>query len=158
MESGELDIRVCRRRNVDRRRCTAKTAVMSVFRSRRAGERRDTPECTPAYVDLHEPQWLITSLAIMLLCVADAYFTMALITFGGQELNPFMAHFLEAGSGQFFFVKYTLTAASLFLLLAHRNFRLAGRVTGSWVITMVLGTYVLLIIYELILLSRIPLF
>lgn len=146
----------CRRQSRDRRRCSAKTAIHSLYRNRRHDHRRDVDAGRGSYVDIHEPRLLVISLAIMLLCIVDAFFTITLLDFGGRELNPVMAYFINEGIGPFFFVKYILTALSLFLLLAHKRFRLTRRITGYHVLNGVLGLYVCLVVYEISLLAQLP--
>jgi hypothetical protein len=146
----------CRRQQSDRRRCSAKTAFHSLYRNRRHSHRREIDADRGSYVDTHEPRLFVISLAIMLLCIVDAVFTITLLNFGGRELNPIMAFFINEGIGSFFFVKYLLTALSLFLLLAHKRFRLTRRITGYHVLNGVLGLYVCLVVYEISLLAQLP--
>ncbi len=57
-------------------------------------------------------------LAIAILSILDAYFTIYLVSKGARELNPVMNFYLAQGTLAFFCVKYFLTATSLFLTLS----------------------------------------
>ena len=65
----------------------------------------------------HGSKTFAAAMIIILLTVLDAFFTLDLVSRGGEELNPIMAYYLERGPLTFFAVKYLLTWASLTVIL-----------------------------------------
>lgn len=141
---------------VERRRRNLKAFLCQFSKGRRRRERRKYAQHHGHYVDLHEPKLLLITLSILLLCVVDIYFTLTLLQNGGVELNPFMRALLEQDVWLFYLGKYTLTAVCLIFLVAHKHFRLFKNITGRDLLQTVLLAYLLLIGYELSLLSLIP--
>lgn len=142
---------------VDRRRNSWRTFMGSVTHRRRVVRRRDVDGDTPHYVDVHEPYEFFVAVAALLLCVADAFFTMTLINFyGSYELNPVMDYFIKTDIKYFFFVKFGLTAAGIIFLVVHKNFRLLNRISGFQILHAALFIYSLLVAYELFMLVVIP--
>jgi len=66
----------------------------------------------------HDSKTFAVILLIISLSILDAFFTLELIRLGGTETNPIMCYYLEHGPLVFFIVKYLLTSASIFLVLA----------------------------------------
>ena len=151
--AGELGQSSACRRVVERRRRRFRSAIYALFQYRRKTDRRSTHINTAYYVDIHETPTLILALGIMLLCVADAYFTMALLQAGGRELNPFMEKILAIDEILFFSIKYSLTAVCIVLLLWHKRFRIFRYFTGERILVMVFSLYLILFNYELYLLN-----
>ena len=73
----------------DRRRLSLRTFVQSGLTPRRRGGRRDGEH--EHLIDWHEPDLLFLALAILLLSVTDAFFTLTLMTRGAEEANPLLA-------------------------------------------------------------------
>jgi len=69
----------------------------------------------------HDSRTLISIFLIVLLTILDALFTLDLVRKGATELNPVMAFYLNYSPVAFFGVKYLLTSASIFLILANKN-------------------------------------
>ena len=145
-----------RRRDIDRRQWSLRAFFHQFFMSRRQGERRREAAHPNHYVDLHEPKVLLTTLSILFLCVIDVYFTLTLLEHGGVELNPIMRYLLEKNIWWFFLGKYVVTACCLVVLVAHNHFRLFKWMTGLDILQAILLAYLLLIAYELLLLSLVP--
>ncbi len=61
---------------------------------------------------------VIAILFIVLLTITDAFLTIHLVETGARELNPILAYYLDHSPTFFFLVKYFLTGASIFLILA----------------------------------------
>jgi hypothetical protein len=74
-------------------------------------------------------------LMLILLSMADAYFTVICIQRGGQELNPFMRMALHNGTGTFFSVKMLLTVIPAVVLSALRHRRIASY--GLYVVNLI---------------------
>jgi hypothetical protein len=120
---------------------------------RRHGPRRDDDLGRGHYVDIHEPAIVALSLGIILLCVADAFFTLNIIARGGEELNPFMKALLEKDVLLFFSVKFTVTSLCLVFTIAHKHFRIFRAISGYHILYAVFICYALLIYYETYLLK-----
>lgn len=94
-----------RRLQGDRR--TKPTPIFSrytLFGGRRRGGRR-AGETENIYVDRHGPLLLFGALALSLLNVLDAFFTMLFLSHGGQELNPLIDSMLGLGLWPFLITK-----------------------------------------------------
>jgi hypothetical protein len=142
---------------VDRRSNSWRTIAGSVFLRRRANPRRTEDSNSAQYVDLHEPRLFFVAVGALLLCVADAFFTMMLLDFyGSYELNPVMNHFIQQDFHQFFFVKFGLTAFGILFLVLHKNFRILNVISGYQILYASLMVYTVLIAYELTMLAVIP--
>ena len=142
---------------VDRRRNSWRTFMGSVTHRRRVVRRRDGDGDQAHYVDVHEPYVFYVAVAALVLCVADAFFTMTLINFyGSYELNPVMDYFIKTDIKYFFFVKFGLTSAGIIFLVVHKNFRLLNRISGYQILNACLVVYGILVAYELFMLVVIP--
>ena len=65
----------------------------------------------------HGPGTFAAVLLIMILCVADSYLTIDLVSRGAEELNPIMAYSLNQSPLLFFIVKYSITCAVIMMIL-----------------------------------------
>ena len=143
---------------IDRRTNTWRTLVYSLFLRRRAAPRREDDQSRAHYVDIHEPKLFYVAVGGLLLCVADAFFTLTLLNFhGSYELNPVMDYFIKQDIQHFFFVKFGLTAFGIMFLVVHKNFRLFNRISGYQILYANLIIYATLVSYELFMLFVIPL-
>ncbi len=141
----------------DRRTNSWRTIAGSIFLRRRANPRRTEDGSGAHYVDVHEPRLFFVAVGALLLCVADAFFTMTLLDFyGSYELNPVMNYFIQQDFHQFFFVKFGLTAFGILFLVLHKNFRILNCVSGYQILYGSLMVYAVLIAYELTMLAVIP--
>lgn len=142
---------------IDRRRNSWRTFVGALVHRRRVVRRRDGDSDDPHYVDVHEPYLFYVAVAALVLCVADAFFTLTLINFyGSYELNPVMDYFIKADIKYFFIVKFGLTSAGILFLVMHKNFKLFNRISGYHILHGCLVVYALLVSYELFMLLVIP--
>ncbi len=156
-DSSQLwDSAVDRRRRSDRRAWSMQAFFYQFLYGRRRGERRRQAGDPAHYIDVHRPKVLFTTLSILLLCVVDVYFTLTLLEHGGVELNPVMNYLLGRSVWWFFLGKYIVTVCCLLILVTHNHFVLFKRMTGLDVLQIVLLAYLLLIAYELLLLSLVP--
>lgn len=90
---------------------------------RRAGGRRDG-EREKVYVD-RPGRWVVAAFfAVMLLSVADAYFTLKVLSQGGEEANPVMRAALALGNRGFVILKTGVTFAGTAFLCLHKNWPL----------------------------------
>ncbi|MGD8569663.1 MAG: DUF5658 family protein [Gammaproteobacteria bacterium] len=141
----------------DRRTNSWRTIVGSVIYRRRSAPRRTDDSGSPHYVDIHEPHLFYVAVGALLLCVADAFFTMTLLSFyGSYELNPVMDYFIQNDIQHFFFVKFGMTALGIMFLVIHKNFRILNIISGYQILYASLAVYLLLVLYELFMLVVIP--
>jgi len=106
------------------------------------------------YVDIHEPYLMVVVTGILLLCVMDAYFTMTILSIGGEEINPLMKALIEQDVLTFFIVKFLMTAVCLLFTVIHKHFRLFKLVSGYHILFSAFFLYFALIYYEVGLLAR----
>lgn len=136
------------RRFVDRRRRpTPMFSRYTLFGGRRVGVRRTTDD-GEVFVDRYGPGVLVAVLAIVLLNLADAYFTLLFLAHGGQEMNPLVDRVLAHGSEVFILFKTLGIGVCAAFLTITNNFRAAR--LGIWV---VLSGYTLLLCWHLLLLA-----
>ncbi len=141
-----------RRTTTERRRLTPWSVIYGGFRPRRRRARRIGDMALPV-LDWHESHLLVAALAILLLCVADAFLTLNLLLVGATELNPIMAKLISIDATLFTVAKMALTGAGILVLVLLSKFRLFGRIPVAQGLYVVLVIYVLLVLYELTLLS-----
>jgi len=72
-------------------------------------------------VDQYGPLLFLTIVAILFLCVIDAFLTLFLLNHGAYEINPIMAYLLSLGPYVFFISKYALTIFAIFGLFMFRG-------------------------------------
>lgn len=142
-----------RREEEDRRRNHLKAFVYQFINPRRRRLIRRETDTHPFHVDFHEPTLLLVVLITLSLCVVDIYATLTLLNKGGRELNPLMKQLIDTNVWLFYITKYTLTAAGLFILLSYRKFRFFLNFSGLHSLYGVLVIYVMLVIYQVGLLS-----
>ena len=134
-----------------RRRPTPLFSVYSLTRrGRRRAPRRNRDLSHHSYVDRYDLGTVVILATSLLLCVADAFFTLQLVARGAHEINPFMNFFLAKGPLVFLSVKYVITGISLLLLVVHQNRPLLnGRIRAGHILMVVPVGYALLILWEL---------
>lgn len=145
-EPARHNLDFSRREYDERRQSNLRSLFYALFKSRRRLQRRN--EAAITYNDYYEPVLLLLALALMLLCVLDAYFTLILIQLGSTELNPIMAWALNQHVMVFFLLKYGITAGCVVLTVIHRNFRIFG-LRGIHFMVGFLVVYICLIQYQL---------
>lgn len=144
-----------RRSGDERRHRTLFAYLYGGHRPRRLNGRREADLIYP-FIDWHSPRVLALALGILALCVADGVLTVVLITNGATEENPLMAMLVPHNLGLFAAVKLTLTATSLFVIVACSRMRLLRWIPGESIMYLVLAGYATLIGYELNLLALLP--
>jgi hypothetical protein len=143
-----------RRNRHERRRSIVRALWHGNFFRRRVAPRR-TGERHAVVTDWFHPQWLAVGMLILLLCSADAFLTLTLISLGAREINPFMLPLVQ-GSGQAFaFWKVGLTAMGVVTLTVVARLQVFGKGVGT-VLYAVLAMYAVLVAYEVVLLRNIP--
>ena len=142
------------RRRQNRRSKPTSPLTASSFFGKRKNIRRDEDHLTQPYVDLYSFSSVLAVLVTLALSVADAIFTLKLISLGASELNPLMDFLLQLGPIPFLTVKYILTGACLLFFLVNENRTVFwGRLKIKLLLAFSLLLYFVLIFYELVLLS-----
>ncbi len=111
-----------RRSGDDRRRERAPLLSRCRLRGRRAAGRRASDQAF--YVDRYSTGDLGIILAVLLLNILDAWFTLVYISKGGSEANPVARKLLDWGIEPFVYGKSFFVALCLIFLLVHKTFRL----------------------------------
>jgi hypothetical protein len=121
---------------------------------RRYGPRR-VEDASFAVTDWYAPQWLAAGLLILLLCVADALLTLALLDHGAMEANPVMNTVVNGDGRSFAAMKFGLTSAGVVILILLARVRAFGRLPVSALLYGVLAGYLWLVTYEFSLLRAV---
>ena len=138
---------------MDRRRNNVRAFFYQFLKPRRKKDGRRQHDTQGYYVDFHEPTLLLVVLLTLSLCIVDIYATLSLLDQGGVELNPGMRELIEIDIWLFFIFKYVVTAGCLFILVSYKKFRLYKNFSALHTLYGVLFVYVLLVIYEIRLMS-----
>jgi hypothetical protein len=143
---------VADRRGGDRRNRPFRSFLYGNFRPRRRGSRRDM-DSHEFIFDWHEPRILYLALGILLLSCMDALITLNLITVGAEEINVVMDAMLDVGVARFLTVKISLTGLSVICLVFAAQRRFLGWFRVFRLLQLVCLGYMVLIGYEIYLLS-----
>lgn len=139
-----------RRAHKDRREHPTRPLSLASLRGRRREIRRTEDSPNHLYVDRYGWKEFIAALAIPVLCVLDAFFTLELISKGGVELNPIMAALIKLDPIRFLEAKYVLTSIGVVWLLIHKNYRIFNyQVKTSYILGFLALMYGTLVAYEL---------
>jgi len=144
-----------RRSGLERRHTTVAAYWRGSLQPRRRAGRRAADRYS--IIDWHSPRVLALALTALALCVADGVLTIVLLAHGASEVNPVMALFVPHDLPAFAAVKLSLTAIGLCVLVACSRMRLFRAVPGEAFLYLVVGGYIALVVYELEMLSVLPL-
>jgi hypothetical protein len=124
-----------------------------LFNGRRERVRRDEDRTRVLIFDRYNPRLFAAIIAILMLSIFDALFTLILIENGSSELNPVMAYFLQHGLLPFIIAKYLLTSIGVVILLIFRNvFLTRAKTYPRSLFTPVIITFLAVIAWEIFLL------
>jgi len=138
-----------RRMRTDRRTFGWRTVVYGFARSRRHRNRR-SDEANVIFIDWHHPWLFFLSVGTMLLSVADAFFTLQLLSRGMIEANPVMAAAMGYGTVFFVSTKLGLTAFGILTLVFLAKSRFLDRVRTGLFLTVFFSAYACLVCYEIV--------
>jgi hypothetical protein len=144
-----------RRVDDDRRIRVFRTMLGCVIDRRRDHPQRLDERDRPYYSDFYESWLFALIISIVLLSVTDAVLTLRILSYGGVELNPVMDAILAYGPVAFFAVKYGLTCAGLIFCVLHIRYQLLRTIPMRTVLLLILGIYLVLVVYEISILLRI---
>lgn len=139
-----------RRAKSDRRVNSVRSIVHGAAGGRRVEIRRNGT--SHAYVDRYHPSLVYASIGIVILCCADAYFTLMLLQRGAVEVNPVMDALIRASVQSFVNVKIIWTCVAVVFLLLHTNFLIFNLLSTARVIYTLFAGYAILIAYQIALL------
>jgi hypothetical protein len=135
-------------RQVDRRQPSLKTLLGSLTHCRRRKSRREGDHLD-SYTDWYGHWPFAAALIIILLCFADAFLTIVLLSNGAIEINTFMDWFIQKDTYMFTVVKMSMTGTALIILVMHFNFRIYKYIAVRYLIYGLVPLYSLLIFHEL---------
>ena len=143
------------RRQPDRRQRHFKSLLFSLHNGRRMNARRQIEAKQGFYTD-HYEKWVgCNVIAITLLSLLDAFLTLNILERGGIEVNPFMSALLDVDISVFLVGKFIITVVCLLFALVHINFHVLRILPMKYMLAGITGFYVMLIGYELFLLTMI---
>jgi hypothetical protein len=140
-------------RQQDRRQTSFQTLLGSLRHYRRRHLRRDEDQQN-SYTDWYGHWPFAATLIIILLCFADAFLTIVLLSKGAVELNGLMDWLIQKDTYIFTVVKMSMTGAALIVLVMHFNFRIYKYVAVRYLIYALVPLYSLLIFHELTMLAN----
>jgi hypothetical protein len=144
-----------RRHRSDRRRRLWWSLLYGSFNPRRRRPSRRLDEARFQTLDWHAAHLLAVALGILILNVADAFLTVALISGGAVEVNPVMAVLVSGSVAMFVTLKMAVTGTSVVLMVFLARYRLMRLVRVDFVLYVIFAAYVALIVYELQMLQRV---
>jgi hypothetical protein len=152
-QSGSTDEELPDQRQLDRRQPSLKTLLGSLRHSRRRNPRREDDHLD-SYTDWYGHWPFAATLIIILLCFADAFLTIVLLSKGAVELNTLMDWFIQKDTYLFTVVKMSMTGTALIVLVMHFNFRIYKYIAVRYLIYALVPLYSLLIFHELRMLAN----
>jgi hypothetical protein len=141
-------------RGEDRRNPSLKTLLGALRHQRRRESRRENDHLD-SYTDWYGHGPFAATLIIILLCFADAFLTIVLLSKGAVELNGLMDWLIQKDVHTFAVVKMTMTGLALIVLVMHFNFRVYRVVAVRYLLYALVPLYSLLIFHELTMLANI---
>lgn len=133
----------------DRRTVGWRTVFFGFVRSRRRQHRRSS-EAEPVFTDWHHPWLFFLATGIMLMSVADAFFTLQLLERGAIEINPVMAAVIGHSVSTFAISKLALTGFGTLALVFLAKARFFNRLRTGLFLTGIFTVYAVLICYEFV--------
>lgn len=141
------------RQQTDRRGKRSQSVSHAIHRGRREKARRQIEVKQGYYTDRYEKWVGLVVIAIALMCVLDAFFTLNILARGGIEVNPFMSALLAINTQAFIIGKFAVTVVCLFFALVHVNFHVLRILPMKYMLACISVFYAFLIVYELFLLA-----
>ena len=147
-----MNAQIERRAGIDRRDYSLSTLKVCTVAPRRMQGRR-SKDRKYAVLDCFDSGIVTLAILLMFLSIMDSVFTLTLLSRGGTEVNPFMNMMLHHSIWAFTGVKMLLTAVPAIILVATGNLLFMKRFRARSILSALVGLYLGLIAYELILLS-----
>ena len=137
-----------RRHRAERRRRVWWSVCYGSFNPRRRTPPRRLGDSRFHSLDWYSAHLLVVAIGVLLLSVADAFLTLALLQGGAAEVNPFMALLIYRNVATFAAMKMGITSACIVLMVALARYRFMRLLQVTWVLYGVLIAYASLIGYE----------
>lgn len=141
-------------RGEDRRKPSMRTLLGAIRHQRRREPRREHDHLD-SYTDWYGHGPFAATLIIILLCFADAFLTIVLLSKGAVELNVLMDWLIQKDVQTFAIVKMSMTGLALIVLVMHFNFRIYRFIAVRYLVYALVPMYSLLIYHELTMLANI---
>jgi hypothetical protein len=155
LEPEPSEDRAIEQRDEDgRRKPSLQTLLGALTHHRRRKPRREEDHHNN-YTDWYGHWPLAATFTIILLCFADAFLTMVLLSKGAVELNGLMDFLIQKDIQLFAIVKMSVTGIALIVLVLHFNFRIYKYIAVRYLIYGLVPLYSLLIFHELNMLASI---
>ena len=154
LEPKRIDDRAIEQRNLDRRKPSLKTLWGALTLHRRRSSQREEDHLN-SYTDWYGHWPLAATFTIILLCFADAFLTIVLLSKGAVELNGLMDYLIQRDVHLFTVVKMSVTGAALIILVLHFNFRIYKYIAVRYLVYALVPLYSLLIFHQLTMLANI---
>lgn len=138
-----------RRERVERRGRIWWSVLYGSFNPRRRAPARRLGDSRFHVLDWHSPHLLAVAVGILLLCVVDAFMTLALLQGGAEEVNPIMAGLIYRSVAMFAALKMGMTSAGVILMVFLARYRFLRLLRVEWALYGVLLAYVSLVGYEI---------
>ena len=104
--------------------------------------------------DRYPRQLMLATVAVLLLCALDAHNTLLILDRGGREVNPLMEFLIQTDIRLFVVGKFLLTSLGIVLFVGYYHRRLWSGVRAGHLLYGLLGFYLILIGYQLVLLTH----
>ncbi len=140
----------------DRRRRVLWSVVYGSFNARRRRPARRMNDSRYHALDWHSAHLLAVSIGILILSVADAALTLALMSYGAVEVNPVMGALVDGSPAVFAGLKIAMTGISVMLMVFLARYRFMRVVRVELILYGVLAGYMILIAHEFGMLQNIP--
>jgi hypothetical protein len=144
-----------RRERLDRRVRMWWSIAYGSFNPRRRQPARRNDDGSFHALDWHSSHLMAVAIGILLMCFADAFMTLVLLSNGAQEVNPFMASFVYRSVTVFTALKMAMTGISVVLMVFLARYRFMRVIRVEIALYAVLMGYTTLIGYELWMVSKI---
>lgn len=138
-----------RRHRPDRRQRILWSILYGSFNPRRRRPPRRLDDSRFHSIDWHGAHLLAVAIAILILNVADALFTMELLSRGAIEANPIMAALIQGSPTVFAVLKMAMTGLSVLLLVVLGCYRFMRLMKVELFLYGVLIAYLVLIGHEI---------
>ncbi len=145
----ELSRAMADKRAIDRRSFSWRTVIFGYARSRRLNLRR-VEDAEVLFLDWHHPWLFFLAVGTMIMSCVDAFMTLQLLQYGMIEANPIMAAVLDQSTMAFAASKFTMTGASILILVFLAKTRFMNRVRVGLFLTVIFSAYACLICYEFV--------
>jgi hypothetical protein len=153
LDSEQADTRAIEQRESERRQTSTRTLVGAIRQQRRRSHRRDNDHVN-RYIDWYGHWPFAATVTITLLCFADAFLTIVLLSKGAVELNILMDWLIQHDVHTFAVVKMSVTGTALVVLVMHFNFRIYRFIAVRYLIYGLVPIYSLLIAHEINMLAN----